>query len=162
MDLEKYKKQCANRKKRKAIKMMDSHVDRHETLIEKKMRIFLESAGIYYVPQYAIECKIAGQRYFKTYDFFITGINRYGVEFAILIECDGDYFHARKYQEGEVSRSKLSKLQRKNLRNDSLKNNIAKRRGFPLLRFFERDIKWNFDMVKQTIFDTIDNFGIMS
>lgn len=63
----------------------------------------------------------------KYYDFYIPKYN-------LLIEVDGDYYHAKDRSK------KLNEIQKKNIINDHKKNLIAKRKGYRIIRFWESDI----------------------
>lgn len=145
------------KRKRKAKRTLDQYKNHNggqkENHIEKKFRIFLEENGIYFIQEYPIKhtLKNTKKELYKVYDFYITD----GVTYSFLVELDGDYFHAKNYQEGTTNR--LTYIQKKNLRNDKKKDRIAKEIGIPLIRFFESDIKYRFDDVKETILLLINN-----
>ena len=83
----------------------------------------VERVGLAFIPQYMM----AGYYY----DFYLP-------EYNLLIEADGDYWHANpnKY-------STLNESQKANAKNDRFKNNLAKEKGYDLIRFWEEDIKKN-------------------
>jgi len=114
-----------------------------ETEPEKLMKNILRSLGINFTQEYPITL---GNHY-RVYDFYCYSQD----EYSFLIECDGDFFHAREYYIENKSLSKLHKIQRKNIRNDKLKNKIAQSLGLPLLRFWENDIKNNSETIITTI-----------
>jgi very-short-patch-repair endonuclease len=97
-----------------------------KTNIEKIIENILIKNNINYIYQYKIDCG----DYKKIYDFYLPDKN-------ILIEADGDFWHGnpKKYQ-----KTNLFEIQLLNQRNDLEKNNIAKEKGFKLLRFWENDI----------------------
>ena len=66
----------------------------------------------------------------KVYDFL--------VEEKLLIEVDGNYWHAKIDKESKTRVSKYYQL--KNKRNDYLKTFAAKKRGYKMLRFWEDDL----------------------
>ncbi|HQM97378.1 MAG TPA: hypothetical protein PK705_10270 [Clostridia bacterium] len=140
--------QKARYKKRKerAIKTLASYRNadgtQKETGIERRMRVLLDSMGLYYIQEKAFS--LNGKT--RIFDFYVTTGTM-----SFCIECDGDYWHATAYQEGDQKYSELSKLQKKNLRNDKLKNNMMKELGIPLLRFTETDVTRNIDYVKRRI-----------
>ena len=106
---------------------------------EKLMAKLLDSLYIEYEDEYAI----LFAREWKFYDFKI-GDN-------ILIEVDGDYWHTNP------DSFKMNKsFKKQNKRNDILKNFIAKKRGFILLRFWEKDINENIEQVAAKILETIE------
>lgn len=65
------------------------------------------------------------------FDFYIP-------KFNLLIEADGTFWHAdpRRYPD----RSKLSIVQLKNLENDKIKNELATKEGYKLIRIWEFDV----------------------
>lgn len=140
-------------KRKRARKMLASYINpdgtRKETSIEARVRKILENMGLFFVAEKAFTWKNK-TRYF---DFWVTD----GLTYSVLIECDGDYFHATAYKEGECKRSELTKLQKKNVRNDEFKNQMAMAKGIPLLRFTEGEIKRNAAAVKDRIAALIDS-----
>jgi len=106
--------------------------------LERKLGDFLKQEGVLYKKQFYQ--KWNGRRYF--YDFIITGTN-------ILIETDGDYWH------GGPGVKKHHRTVEDNKIVDSHKNEIAKERGFTLLRFWESEIKADFESVKSKILHEI-------
>jgi len=68
----------------------------------------------------------------------------------ILIECDGSYWH----QDMEVIKKRTMWLVEVK-KNDLMKNFIAKRNGFELLRFKEHEINMESDKVREKIRSTI-------
>lgn len=69
----------------------------------------------------------------RYYDFYLPKYN-------ILIECDGDYWHAdpKKYKKED-----LNAIQKRNIRVDEQKNKYALMYGYVLLRFWEKDVYKN-------------------
>ena len=66
----------------------------------------------------------------KEYDFLL-------IDYKLLIECDGDYWHVNKAQGFKP----VYAVQKRNLRNDKVKNELVKKyREYKLLRFWENDI----------------------
>ena len=100
------------------------------TAPEKAMNKMLKELKIKFEPQ-----KIVGP---KIYDFYIPHIN-------LLIEVDGDYFHAHPslYLEGD-----LNSMQKRNVKNDKFKDTLAAGRGFDLIRVWECDLKNDYEGVK--------------
>lgn len=93
------------------------------TKIEKKIAKKLINRKIPFVKQFRIE-------------------NRFVCDFAIplykiIIECDGDYWHANpKF----YSNNQLTKTQKNKITTDKLKDNLLRKKGWTVLRFFESDI----------------------
>ncbi len=94
------------------------------TLIEKLLAKEMSCRGIPFMIQFPIINKIVC-------DFAIP-------EFKIIIECDGDYWHANPkiYDYNSLDMRQKDKLKR-----DKNKGRILKKEGWLLLRFFESDIK---------------------
>jgi very-short-patch-repair endonuclease len=85
----------------------------------------------------------------RTYDFYLN-------DFNILIEVDGDFHHCnpKKYKE-PIYESQLVTI-----KNDALKNQIAKDHGFTLLRFWETDINERPFWVIQQLFTYINHCNL--
>ncbi len=98
-----------------------------ETLIEVIIRKILEEEKILFEPYYKV---YAGDGKYKEYDFYLPEKN-------ILIEADGDYWHANPKI---FSADMLNETQTKNRINDEYKNNLASDKKITLLRFWENDI----------------------
>jgi len=134
--------------KKKALKVLKSFTlpdgSRRESSIEKKIRIFLERENIPFIQEYPI-CRNNKLRY---YDFLITNGQ---VSFAI--EVHGKYWHCLDYLEGKKPYNKLTKTQKKNLRNDKFKTNMVKKLGIPLLILWEDDINYKFVKTTKKIID---------
>jgi len=86
---------------------------------EKELRELLFNAGIDFVPSFPVKNKV--------FDIYIPSEN-------LLIEVDGIYWHAR-------NKTNLNAIQLKNIENDNIKNGLAKKMGYNLLRVWEDDIK---------------------
>ena len=115
------------------------------TSIEKKISNLLIENGVKFETQYDI---IFEENKFKSYDFYLP-------DFNLLIEADGDYWHANpiKYPDSNV----LTEIQKINKLNDVFKNELANKNGYNLIRFWESDIKKkNF---KYKFFNEIKKYG---
>ena len=71
--------------------------------------------------------------------------NRFVCDFAIpsvkiIIECDGDYWHANPKI---YDPNKLTSTQKNKVKRDKIKENLLTKEGWNVLRFFESDIKSN-------------------
>ena len=91
-------------------------------------RDFLDKLGLKY--EYQFEAKEIG----RFYDFCVTTDGGS----PVLIEVDGDYYHANPEK---IDESKLSPMQKKNRRVDEQKNEWAFKHCIPLLRIWEDDIR---------------------
>lgn len=86
---------------------------------ERKVMEILDSLNIPYSTQYELEGKL--------YDFKLKDLN-------VLIEVDGVYWHGKNKLSSE-----LNEVQSINRINDKLKNKIASRLGYKLIRVWEGD-----------------------
>jgi very-short-patch-repair endonuclease len=133
-ELNKAKKQARNplgsgqNLKKKASKMSKTM-----TKPEREMNQILEELKVEFEPQ-----KVVG---FKIYDFYVPQAN-------LLIEVDGDYFHANPevYTEGS-----LNSMQKRNVKNDEFKDTLANGRGYKLTRVWESDLANKYEEVKNSI-----------
>jgi len=119
-----------------------------ETEPERLIKEALRELGINFRQEYGVKYK----NYYRVYDFYCYAQDRY----SLLIECDGCFFHAKEYYVENKPLSKLHKVQRKNIRNDKLKNKIAKELGIPLLRLWEDEINNDIASCKQKIISEIN------
>lgn len=74
----------------------------------------------------------------KIFDFYIPKAN-------LLVEIDGDYYHANPKLVKEEDRNYM---QQKNVRNDSFKDALASGLGYNIERVWENDLKKNYKAVK--------------
>jgi very-short-patch-repair endonuclease len=133
-ELNKAKKQARNPfgsgqdLKKKASKMSTKM-----TKPEREMNQILKELKVEFEPQ-----KVVG---FKIYDFYVPQAN-------LLIEVDGDYFHANPevYTEGD-----LNSMQKRNVKNDVFKDTLASGRGYNLIRVWESDLANKYEEVKSNI-----------
>jgi very-short-patch-repair endonuclease/endogenous inhibitor of DNA gyrase (YacG/DUF329 family) len=110
-----------------------------KTKIEKKMDIILEVFKEKFKINYKYS-KIIAKRQF---DFILPDYN-------ILIECDGDFWHANpKFYPNP------SEFQIKRISDDKVKNKIAEENGYLILRFWEDEINNNTAYVINTIRQSI-------
>lgn len=82
----------------------------------------------------------------KYYDFFV-----FEDPWCLLIECHGSFWHCADYWFHGKSLDKLYSIQRKNLRNDKLKNKIAKEAMIPILYIWEHELHEAPQKIKKTI-----------
>lgn len=92
--------------------------------------------------KYWCQYKIGGYRF----DFKIRGKK-------IIIETDGDYWHCN---ENKGFTPKYA-AQRQNIINDLIKNEVARDKGYMLLRFWEHEVHENKEKVKRILLETIKN-----
>jgi len=74
----------------------------------------------------------------KIFDFYIPHIN-------LLVEIDGDYFHANPEK---VKLENINRMQVRNIKNDKYKDSLAAGLGYGLERVWENDLKVNYKEVK--------------
>jgi len=88
---------------------------------------------------------------FWCFDFYIP-------KYKLFIECDGDYWHAHPNIYGD-GKKELNKTQKNNIWRGKVKETYVIKRGYKLLRLWERDIINNLSEVKNKIekLFTIDN-----
>lgn len=96
------------------------------TLIERLVADELKRRGILFESQFVIDDKFVC-------DFAIPSIK-------IIIECDGDYWHANPKI---YNHNLLDIRQKRNLKNDNFKNLYLSKQGWKVFRFFESDIKYS-------------------
>lgn len=75
----------------------------------------------------------------RQYDFIL-------LDYNIIIEADGDYWHGNPRSYKNLSDRQLMKQ-----KDDIIKNKIAIDSGYHILRFWEYDINFNIDKVKNII-----------
>jgi very-short-patch-repair endonuclease len=117
----------------KDLKNKASKMSKEMTKPEREMNQILKELKVEFEPQ-----KIVG---FKIYDFYVPKSN-------LLIEVDGDYFHAnpKVYTEGD-----LNSMQKRNIKNDVFKDTLANGRGYNLIRVWESDLANKYEEVKSNI-----------
>lgn len=106
------------------------------TKIEKKVANWLIKRKLPFYPQYVVDKKFVC-------DFALPLFN-------IIIECDGDYWHANPkiYDPSNLSKTQIEKVKR-----DKLKDIYLSKKGWKVFRFFESDIHKNF----KNCMDILDN-----
>jgi len=145
-------KSYSKKKKREKLKKQlalykDEDGKQKESSIERKVREILEKAGIYFVQEKYLQWK--GK--WKAFDFYITD----GLSYNILVECDG-YFHGLDRHGNKIQAYKLNSIQKKNIKNDKFKDDMATAFGIPLLRFKENEIKNQPEKIKKVILEEIE------
>lgn len=107
------------------------------TKIENKIECFLKDNDIKYIKN-------------KRFDVFI--FDFYLNDFNLVIECDGDYWHANPKIYVD---KKLTEAQIKNIDRDKRKNTLLKTKSINFIRFWECDINNNFETVKKQIWEKL-------
>lgn len=105
------------------VKQNAKKMSKKMTAPEKALNKILKELKVNFEPQ-----KIVGP---KIYDFYI-------IDYNLLVEVDGDYWHANPalYLEGDQNA-----VQKRNVKNDRFKDVLASGRGFGLIRIWESDLK---------------------
>lgn len=117
-------------KKKKKLKANAKKMSNKLTEPERIFKDMMVELGIKYTTQ-----KVVGN---KIFDFYIPSKN-------MLVEVDGDYFHANPLiYEGK----ELNKMQIRNVKNDKYKDTLAKGNGYSLERVWEYDLKNNYSKQK--------------
>lgn len=121
---------AAKMKKEKRLEASAKKMSNKMTSPEKIFAGMMKELGIEFESQKVIDNKI--------YDFYIPSKN-------MIIEIDGDYFHANPliYESED-----LNKMQIRNVKNDKYKDILAKGRGFKLERAWEYDLNNNYEEQK--------------
>lgn len=91
--------------------------------IEKIFGLVLSKFGVELEEQFQIG--------YKYYDFKVKDKN-------ILLEFDGDWFHKNPKTHGDYP---ANAMQRKNMKNDKIKNTLAEANGYRLIRIWEDDFR---------------------
>ena len=126
------------KKTKKQTKTVRKHKEYGTSKLEEKFaKEFLDKLGVKYIYQYKAE---SIGRYF---DFYLP-------EVRLIIEVDGDYYHAY----GKI-REEMSPMQKRNTRVDEHKNKWALMHGIPILRIWEHDINKNPSEVMRVLKDKI-------
>ena len=146
------KRKRVRRRPKRRIRVLDRYKTRDpktgkrvqvETKPEAIVRHMLLDLGLSFTKEY-------GVRYLKWYRVYDYLVQKPG-EYCFFIEVMGDYWHALGYMEGKENFSKLSSIQKRNVRNDALKKRISEGLGIPLIEVWERDIKFRPLYVKSII-----------
>jgi very-short-patch-repair endonuclease len=120
----KTKKDKANYVEKQAKKM-----DRKPTKPEKLFKKILKQLGVEYQTQEIVGGKI--------YDFYIPSKN-------ILVEVDGDYWHGK-----DTSFEDMKGFQRKAVKNDMMKDVIARGSGYQIERVWEQELEKEYEITKE-------------
>jgi very-short-patch-repair endonuclease len=108
------------------------------TKIEIKVNDFLSSLNLSFKKNYIINNFLV--------DFYL-------LDYNIVLECDGDYWHANpKFFDNKI----LTNAQIKNIDRDIRKNKMLREENIKYLRFWEYDIKYNFPDVENKIKETLN------
>ncbi len=124
---DKRRKEYSNRFRKLTIRRLENNeFPFFDTKIEKIMARELLKRKMSFVEQFRIANKFVC-------DFAIPSFN-------IIIECDGDYWHANPKI---YDSNKLTYTQKKKVKIDKIKDKLLDKKGWIVLRFFESDIKSN-------------------
>lgn len=129
-----YSQETIEKIRQATLKQLEREIFR-KTSIEKIVEGFLIEEAIPY--QYSFILQGA------QFDFLLVGT-------TILIECDGDFWHGNpKFY------STFYDVQKRIMMRDMEKNQLAEKYGFTLLRFWEDEVKNDFENVKQRIINAL-------
>lgn len=125
-------------------KMSDSAMNRiiktgkvKKSQLEINFEIFFKLLNIEFISSYYINVK--PKKFI--YDFYLP-------RYKTLIEIDGDFWHCNPNSKYKIPEGKT---QQYNIKNDIDKNEWAKNNGFGLLRFWEKDINENPQLIIETL-----------
>jgi very-short-patch-repair endonuclease len=107
------------------------------TKIEIKMMEFLKTEKIKFIQNYKIKNFLV--------DFYLPKYN-------LVIECDGDYWHANP---DFMVNKELTEPQIRNIDRDKRKNEMLINEGIKFFRFWERDINNNFNDIEKKIKESL-------
>jgi very-short-patch-repair endonuclease len=105
---------------------MDSLLNTKFTRPEQIVKECLDELQIKYIPQY----KLFVDGIYRHFDFML-------VDFNILIEVDGDFWHANPML---YDRNNLHEVQIRTIENDAIKNEMVRKAKITLVRFWESEI----------------------
>lgn len=109
-----------------------------ETKIEVIIRHILMANDIRFIQEKIIP--FLGS--YKKYDFYCWEEDKDGNRlWEFFIEAHGTYFHAKEYVKKKVTRRHVNLMQKKNVKNDQIKINLAKKINVPLIVFWEDTIR---------------------
>lgn len=129
-----YSKETIDKIRASILKQMENQVFK-KTTIERLMEEYLKRLNIKYKYSFVLKC--------RQFDFLL-------IEHKLIIECDGDYWHANPKFYPEPMQWQIQRI-----KIDIEKNEIALKNGFQIVRFWEDDILNNFDNVKCIIHDLL-------
>lgn len=116
----------------KRVEYFKNKLSSSKSKLEQKFEDMLVELNIQFINQHPLNGYL--------YDFYLPKHN-------LLIEVDGDWFHCNP----DVYPEAIHEIQKFVIENDERKNLVAKENNIPLLRFWEKDINENFDMVKSEL-----------
>lgn len=123
--------------------------------IEVTFEKILQEIGVLYKTQWRVPHKKSS----KVYDFLIFENNQYDETlWRFAVEVHGDFFHSWDFHCSRKPKEKLFKIQRKNLRNDSVKEKLLKSLEVPLLVYWEHDLKNKKKEIKESVLKVIQHF----
>lgn len=132
-----YSKETIEKIRQATIKQL-SEQKVHKTGIEKIIENLLKENNINYKYSFILEN--------RQFDFCL-------LDYNIIIECDGDYWHGNpKFY------SILTEQQKMKQKDDLIKTNIAKENNFFVFHFWEYDINNNLDNIKKQILNKIKDY----
>ncbi len=121
-----------NKQRERKVRWIKKNGFNKQSKLEKLFENLLIDLNIDFEPQYPVNGYL--------YDFYIKNKNT-------LIEVDGDWFHFNK----KIHKKITSIVQENTINNDKIKNIIAKKEGYNLIRFWEDDVSNNLDNVINTL-----------
>jgi|ERR1035437_5454892 very-short-patch-repair endonuclease len=114
--------------KNASLKGLAKHMDKKPTAPERLFKSLLEELDMKFETQKIVDGKI--------FDFYIPEKN-------LIIEVDGNYFHAK-----DIEIKDMSRMQRKSVNNDKKKDEIAVNNGYQIERVWESDLTEDYELTK--------------
>lgn len=119
-----------------------------KTSIEKKIENFLLNNDIKYKYSFIYER--------RQYDFLL-------LDYNIIIEVNGDYWHANPkfwdVNNDSLNKKQLYETQKMKIKDDIIKKRIIDNSKYELLIIWEDDINNNFNYIENTILEKINNYN---
>ena len=126
-----------------------------ETLPEKMFRELLDSLYVSYKQEY----KLSHREKVKSYDFCIYQykVGSEDFQWRILCEIQGDFWHGSDFFTGKKKRFQLTKIQKRNIKNDILKYTIANNYKIPIIYIWEHELKNDLGDIREKVKRMINN-----
>lgn len=121
--------------------MQDALLNTTQTKPEQIVQECLEKLKINFIPQY----KLTVDGVYRYFDFML-------VDFNILLEVDGDFWHANPLI---YDRNNLHEAQIRTLNNDTIKNEMVRKANIKLIRFWASEVitEGFFEKLKEVLYE---------
>lgn len=133
---------CVKRYGKTSLELMQAALlNTTQTKPEQIVQEYLEKLKINFIPQY----KLTVDNVYRHFDFML-------VDFNILLEIDGDFWHANP---SIYDRNNLHEVQIRTLNNDIIKNEMVRKTNIKLIRFWESEVTVEefFEKLKEVLYE---------